>query len=107
MACPRWARGATRVWPSKVLYLARRAIESSSVQTMWPGQSGLPARVSQMKQVPPGIRLIHIQQVDPHPDLAQLPEHLPCTIVDRALQVSLDVADDAAIQLGYQPQVVL
>jgi hypothetical protein len=52
-------------------------------------------------------RLIHIQQVDPHADLAQLAEHLACSVVNWALQASLDVADDAAIQLSHQPQVVL
>src|SRR3712207_3368552 len=51
--------------------------------------------------------LVHIQQVDPHAGLAQLAEHLPCSVVNWAFQASLDVADDSAIQLRYQPQVVL
>src|SRR5688572_29207896 len=38
-------------------------------------------------------RLIHIQQVDPHAGLAQLAEHLPCSVGDWPLQAGLDVAD--------------
>jgi len=52
------------------------------------------------RYTPTPARLIHIQQVDPHANLAQLAEHLPCSVVNRALQASLDVADDAAIHLS-------